>query len=151
MAITYKPKRGQVLICDFQEAKSRRNSQVLQRPGGPESGQKRDLRGFVPPEMIKKRPVVVLANRSKYLCVLVPLSNSEPNPVCRWHHQLPDLKIPGWSETISWAKCDLIYTVCWDRLFPLKLKGTPRNYIQIFLERSDFEAIHKCVLEAIAI
>ena len=148
MAIRYKPRKGQVLICDFQEAKSRRNSQATQRPGGSTTGQKKDLRGFVPPEMVKRRPVVVLSNKSSRLCTVVPFSTSAPDPVLTWHHSISGLDLPdSYDEDTVWAKCDLIYTVCFDRLFGLKFKN--REYRNVYLEESDFKAVYKCVLEAI--
>ena len=148
MAIRYKPKKGQILICDFQEAKSKRNSQATQRPGGSTTGQKRDLRGFVPPEMVKPRPLVVLSNKSRNLCTVVPLSTTDPVPVRTWHHSISGLDLPdSFNEDTVWAKCDLIYTVCYERLFRLKFKK--REYRKVYLEESDFKAIYKCVLEAI--
>jgi uncharacterized protein YifN (PemK superfamily) len=148
VAIKYKPKKGQVLICNFQEAKSKRNSQAIQRPGGRVGGQKQDLRGFVPPEMIKRRPVIVLSNRSNDLCVVVPLSTTKPYKILTWHHRVSGLNLPHpYDDDVSWAKCDHIHTVCYERLSGLNYGN--RQYKNIFLDDTDFHAVYKCVLEVI--
>lgn len=64
MALTFHPKPGMALMCDFNT-------------------------GFVAPEMIKKRPVVVVSprpRRSNQLCTIVPLSTTRPDPVEPYHH-----------------------------------------------------------------
>ncbi len=91
----FHPKTGHVLICDF-------------------------TRGFIPPEMIKRRPVVVIsrtATHSSRLCTIVPLSTTAPQPIETWH--VPLLINPLKSthtEPKVWAKCDMLYTVSFDRL-----------------------------------
>lgn len=99
--------------------------------------------------MVKKRPVVVLSNKSRNLCTVVPLSTTDPVPVLTWHHSISGLVLPNPYDEYDtvWAKCDLIYTVCFERLFGLKFEK--REYKNVYLEESDFEAVYECVLEAI--
>jgi uncharacterized protein YifN (PemK superfamily) len=93
----YYPKAGQVLTCDF-------------------------CTGFMEPEMIKERPVIVVSPTSTHgrrLCTVVPLSTTAPNPVKAWHLELPQLKIPNWPTEdgeSNWAKCDMLMTVGFARL-----------------------------------
>jgi mRNA interferase MazF len=92
MAISFIPKAGMVLICDF--------------------------RSNVPPEIMKVRPVVVISPMRIYragLCTVVPLSAKRPCPICHYHHLLPSNPIPGPPREI-WAKCDLVTSVSLTRL-----------------------------------
>ena len=72
--LTFHPKPGTLLICDFD-------------------------RGFKAPEMVKKRPVVVISPRRRkstpQLCTVVPLSSSAPNPVEHGTAQSPQLLQAG--------------------------------------------------------
>ncbi|MCB2262482.1 MAG: type II toxin-antitoxin system PemK/MazF family toxin, partial [Candidatus Thiosymbion ectosymbiont of Robbea hypermnestra] len=73
MALTFHPRPGMVLICDFNT-------------------------GFKAPEMIKRRPVVVISprpRRSNQLCTIVPLSTTVPNPVEPFHHRMDPRSLPG--------------------------------------------------------
>ena len=70
MALKYPPKVGTLWICDFNT-------------------------GFKPPEMIKRRPVVVISpRRSTELCTIVPLSTTVPDPLVALAHRG---KYPGCS------------------------------------------------------
>ena len=101
MSIQYPPKPGEILICTFQSA------------------DKGALNGFVVPEMIKKRPVVVLSSKSYKLCLVVALSTTPPRPVRDWHYEInweAPLPQPFDSEISCWAKGDHIYAVSYERL-----------------------------------
>jgi uncharacterized protein YifN (PemK superfamily) len=77
--------------------------------------------GFRPPEMCKRRPAVVLSppipGRS-FMCSIVPLSTTAPNPVLPHHLVLefdPVLPDP-YSEPRMWLKGDIVLTVAFHRL-----------------------------------
>jgi len=91
MALKFQPQKGDVVICDFS--------------------------GFVAPEMIKIRPVVVVAKHrhNKKLVTVVPLSTTEPYPLQHYHYAMPINPLPDTTSS-CWAKCDMIYTVSIDRL-----------------------------------
>lgn len=95
MAIQFHPDPGTVLICDFA--------------------------GFRQPEMIKRRPVVVISPRFRQrdgLCTVVPLSTTKPRKVCEYHCQLdfdPVMPAP-YNEPQMWVKADMICAVSFDRL-----------------------------------
>gem|GEM_PF-2554664 len=65
-------------------------------------------------------PVVVIsrtATHSSRLCTIVPLSTTAPQPIETWH--VPLLINPlknTHTEPKVWAKCDMLYTVSFDRL-----------------------------------
>lgn len=95
MSLPFYPAQGAILICDF--------------------------RGFVDPEMVKRRPVVVVSPKRKNgprLCTVLPLSTTPPRPVENFHFKIqldPPLPEP-YEEEECWVKCDMIYQVSFDRL-----------------------------------
>ncbi|MBP6530821.1 MAG: type II toxin-antitoxin system PemK/MazF family toxin [Burkholderiales bacterium] len=97
MPITFFPKAGMVLSCDFE--------------------------GYKHPEIVKKRPVVVISPNSltrPSLVTVIPLSTTPPNPVWPYHYLLPANPFPK-STIDSWAKCDMIATVNVARLDRIQL------------------------------
>jgi len=96
MTLKFHPEPGTVLICDYGTAAK-------------------------PPEMVKRRPVVVVSPKFKHrtgLCTVVPLSTREPVPVEKYHTVVrldPPLPAPFESPT-AWAKCDMISAVSFERL-----------------------------------
>lgn len=95
MALNFHPNPGTLLVCDFH--------------------------GLSAPEMVKTRPVIVISprlRRSTGLCTLVPLSTTPPKPVLPWHCklQLEEPLSPNWNASDIWAKCDMLYTMRFERL-----------------------------------
>lgn len=128
---TYYPKLGQILVCDY-------------------------ATGFVPPEMVKTRPVIVISPSERHgrrLCTVVPISTTEPQPVEPWHVPLPDLKIPGWkTKELQWAKCDMLATVAFDRLDkPHARTPDGRVYHEIHFAEHDLAAVMKAVRSYLAV
>jgi uncharacterized protein YifN (PemK superfamily) len=76
MALLYQPRPGEVVMCDFH--------------------------GYVVPEMVKRRPVVVLARnrQNRQLVTVVPLSTTRPDPLGAQHHQLAQSPLPNATETV---------------------------------------------------
>lgn len=92
MTITFHPSAGTVLVCDF--------------------------RGFIAPEMIKLRPVIVISPhhiKRHGLYTVVPLSQTEPDPHHPFHVHFPHTPVPG-GHGPCWAKCDMVVSVSVDRL-----------------------------------
>lgn len=116
MALKFQPKPGMVLICDF--------------------------RGFEPPEIVKRRPVVVVAaNRDNaHLVTVVPLSRTRPWRTQVWHYQLAGALHPLDSGTVVWAKCDLLCTVSTARLDFIRIERG--RYGPLRMTARDFAAIH---------
>jgi len=93
---------GEVLICNFDT-------------------------GFKVPEMVKQRPVVVVSKTSTHwrgLCTVVPFSTTVPKPKYPWHVQIIKNPLyghlppnhPFGQDVESWAKCDMLCTVAFERL-----------------------------------
>ena len=122
MALSFQPKVGGVLLCDFE--------------------------GFVTPEMVKKRPVVVIArNRAnKQLVTVVPLSTTEPEVMETHHYQLPKNPVPAYRTKKCWAKCDMVATVSIARMDRLK-DGWNRVVPEV--SAVDLNAIRTCVVNAL--
>ena len=127
MALSYQPEPGTLWMCDFDT-------------------------GFKAPEMVKKRPVVVIApqpQRQVGLCTIVPLSSTPPIRVEPFHHQMDPRSLPGkFQGKQTWAKCDMLYTVSLDRLS----RATKRPNAATFrVINEDLEAIRGCVMVALGL
>ena len=91
--LKFQPKPGSVIYCDYA--------------------------GFVAPEMVKKRPVIVVSKHkhNSKLLGIVPISTTEPKPVLEYHIEMENifcsLHLGG---KRSWVKCDRINVVSLDRL-----------------------------------
>jgi mRNA interferase MazF len=126
MPLPYLPNRGEILICDFDT-------------------------GFREPEMVKKRPAIVVSSKASHgrrLCTVVPLSTTAPVPPKPWHHPLPHVTVPGWiAAATMWAKCDMLATVSFDRLNKpyIKTQQSGRKYVGVFLCDEDMTAINECL------
>ena len=136
MAITYHPKVGQILYCDFSQ-------------------------GFQAPEMVKsKRPVIVvspsIAGRAS-LTTVVALSTVTPDPVQLYHCRLPRASLPMLGQfqgRDTWVKGDMIYAVGFHRLDLIKLgQRNPatgkRIYFTQRLGRERMGEIYGCILHAL--
>lgn len=123
MAMLYQPRPGNVVMCDY--------------------------RGFLVPEMVKVRPVVVIARnrRNRRLVTVVPLSTTEPDSLEDHHHALANNPLPGREAIRCWAKCDMVTTVSLGRLDRYKVgRG---QYAVPMLPAEDFEAIRRAVANAL--
>lgn len=125
MALTFQPKPGTVVMCDFT--------------------------GYVVPEMVKVRPVVVIARNRKNskLVTVVPLSTTAPSTLEAYHHQLSANPLPGNAAAACWAKCDMIATVSLARLDRVKI--AKRQFAAPVLPAADYAAIQAAVVIALGL
>jgi mRNA interferase MazF len=107
--------------------------------------------GFRPPEMVKRRPCVILSPPlpgRQQLCSIVPLSTTEPNRIERYHTVLefdPPLPAPYESPRM-WLKGDIVLTVAFHRLRFLFLPGRgQRQYDIRVLDPEAFVRVQQCV------
>ena len=132
MALLFVPSPGTLLMCDFDT-------------------------GFQPPEMTKRRPVVVVSPRRRRamtkLCTVVPLSTAVPNQVEPFHHRMNPRSVPvelGTQE--SWAKCDMLYTVSVKRLDRVSVnRGGRRLFVAPRVLDEDLAAIRQGVMNALGL
>lgn len=120
MPLQFHPATGTIVICDFGT-------------------------GFVAPEMIKVRPVVIVSPRFRNrpgLCTVVPLSSTEPSPLELYHHPLSAGAYPP-ARGPMWAKCDMLSTVSLVRLDRIKVRGIggKREYVTFQMPLNDMAAI----------
>jgi uncharacterized protein YifN (PemK superfamily) len=131
MAIPYQPRPRQIVMCDF--------------------------RGFEAPEMVKRRPVVVLAahKSNPRLVTVVPLSTTPPTQVHDFHYRLLQNPMPGAGSVSVWAKCDMIAVVSTARLELVRTQRQRarkhRRYLTIRIDLSEFNAIRVAVLSALSL
>lgn len=115
MPITFHPRPGTILVCDF--------------------------RGFIAPEMIKLRPIVIISPhhiQRPGLYTVVPLSQTPPNPHEPYHVHFPHTPVPG-EHGPCWAKCDMVVSVSVDRLDRKKVgRG---DYRVVNIKQSELDAI----------
>ena len=106
--------------------------------------------GFQPPEMVKRRHVVVVSPRYRRhsgLCLVVPFSTVAPWEAELHHFQIPPGSYDFFDATKpTWAKGDMLTCVCFGRLDRLLLNG---RYTAPMLKNSDFLEIQKCVAHAL--
>jgi mRNA interferase MazF len=106
--------------------------------------------GFRPPEMVKRRHVVVVSPRYRRhtgLCLVVPFSTVAPHEIEPHHYEIR----PGTYDFFdaaktTWAKCDMLTCVCFERLDRLLLYG---RYQAPRLRLNDLQAIQRCVGHAL--
>jgi uncharacterized protein YifN (PemK superfamily) len=132
--ISYHPKPGAVLVCNYQT-------------------------GFQSPEMVKTRLCVVITprlRRREGLCTVVPLSTTAPIEVCDYHHLVefsPELPRP-WEGAAKWAKCDMLATVGHHRLSPIGVgrhADGRRRYIYPHLSDENLREIRRGALCALTL
>lgn len=122
MAIYFVPTPGTVLLCDY---------------------------GFsgVPPEMTKRRPVVVLSprrRRTNGTYLVVPLSRSVPRPMEPVHCRIAAGTYAFLDSRIdSWAKCDMVAAVSGERLDRLRFA---QRYVAPQISLLDLDRLYAGVL-----
>jgi len=116
-----------------------------------------DFAGYIEPEIVKRRPVVVLAvhKRNSRLVAVVPLSTTKPDPIEAHHYRLLQNPLPGQQSTEVWAKCDMVAVVSIERLDLIRtgqrLPDGRREYWSGKLGAEQFEAIRKGVLHGLGL
>jgi len=133
MPLQMHPEQGTIVICDF--------------------------KGFVAPEMVKRRPALIISprlRRRQRLCTVIPLSTTAPNPVEAYHHKLhvdPVLPRP-YNAPFHWVKADMVYTVSFERLFlPFEKKdGNGKRIYDIrIIDKADLLKIQQCMLHGLGL
>jgi uncharacterized protein YifN (PemK superfamily) len=134
MAIEEHPVPGTILFCDFGSS-------------------------FKPPEMVKRRCVVVISPKIRArpkLCTVVCLSTTPPNPIMDYHCQI-DIRprLPGNLESDAvWVKGDMIYSVGFYRLDLIRLGKNAdgkRVYRYDVLADQQMRQIKSCVISALGL
>jgi len=128
MPLKFHPEPGTLLICDFD--------------------------GFRVPEMVKRRPIVVISPRLKRrdgLLTVAPLSTTPPDPIMDYHCEieLAEALPAPFDSPRMWVKADMIYNVSFDRLELVRTARDhtgKRRYLTKRLPAADLIKIHRCVL-----
>ena len=99
MPISFYPRAGQILVCDFS--------------------------GFKEPEMIKKRPVIIVSPKLPYrseIVTVVPISTTAPIHDHDFVVRLSKNYHPNENDDLPcWAKCDMIMNIARWRLDGFKI------------------------------
>ena len=111
--------------------------------------------GFNEPEMVKTRPVVILAKHkhNSRLVTVVPLSTTAPDKVEGHHHLLSSNPKPGESKDKQvWAKCDMVSTLSTERLELFSIRTRQgRTTVNAHVSDADFQAIKRAVCVALSL
>ncbi len=103
--------------------------------------------GTVPPEMNKKRPVIIVSRyqiNKHGLCTIVPMSTVPPRRIEYHHYQLDPAKYLFLHPSKeSWVKCDMVRRVSFERLDRIRIRG---RYGVPSLNETDVNEIVKRVL-----
>lgn len=134
MGIELHPGQGVVVICDYST-------------------------GFIVPEMVKRRPAVIICKPMKgrpWLCTVVPLSTTPPAPIMDYHAEIKlpfSLPQPFDAET-QWVKGDMVNAVSFDRLDLVRLdkdRSGKRRYLLEPIGDELFEIVQRCVAKGISL
>lgn len=121
------PRAGQIYVCDFT--------------------------GFQEPEMVKKRPVIVISPRLPYrsgIVAVVPISLTEPKHTLPFCYRLSKNYHPEESDDLPcWAKADMVMNVGLYRLSPFKIGR--RKYAYPTLTPEDLAAVRHAVLSGLGL
>ncbi len=135
MALKFAPRVGAVLLCDY------------------------SLGGFRPPEMVKRRPVVVLSPRLRHrdgLVSVVPLSTTPPSRVVAYVVPLtlrPSPPAP-FDAPGCWAKCDMVSCVGFGRLDFFRTRrgyARRREYLKLELTADQLNQVRGGVKRALGL
>ena len=133
MAIREHPSIGSILLCDFD--------------------------GYRQPEMVKRRPVVVISPKIAArpgLCTVVALSTTAPEPAAQYHCQI-DIRprLPDWMQSDGvWVKGDMIAVVALNRLDFIQVGKNSvgkRQYYYSTVGIGNLKDIRRCVLSGMGL
>ncbi|MEN0039693.1 MAG: type II toxin-antitoxin system PemK/MazF family toxin [Pseudomonadota bacterium] len=134
MPIRFHPKYGTLVLVDFNT-------------------------GFIPPEMGKRRPAIVISRPMKGrpgLCTIVPLSTQAPAPQMNFH--MPLVLPEEWPSDLlrydSWVKADMITAVSFGRIDLLRAGRSAdgrRIYFDKPLPQQTMRDVTKCVLHGLSL
>ncbi len=134
MPIQFPVARGTILLCDYST-------------------------GFRPPEMVKRRPAVVISHRLPHrdgLATVVPLSTTPPQRPVPYVCEIvvsPPLPAP-YNALVMWAKADMLATVGFDRLDLFRTGRDPggrRRHLQPRLPPDDIARIEAAICHALGL
>lgn len=114
--------------------------------------------GFRPPEMVKRRPVIVVSPRLRHrtgLLTVVPLSTTAPERPAEYHCRISlPCPLPGFHATECWVKADMLATVSFERLDMFRTNRDHqgrRKYLTPKVSEADFAAVCACLRAALGL
>lgn len=113
--------------------------------------EKLNFDGHIPPEMVKRRMVVVLNGKLNGLTLVVPISSTKNIESIRLGHHIEITselikQTSFYDQRTRWAKADLIQAVSRERLFFIYEKG---KIVKQNLPREIVEKIQRAVIKLI--
>ncbi|WP_417486828.1 type II toxin-antitoxin system PemK/MazF family toxin [Maricaulis sp.] len=135
MALLYPPALGTILLCDY------------------------SIGGAGPPEMVKRRPAVVVSPRLRHrggLCSLVPLSTTAPRTAVDYVVPLTLEVAPPtpFDARNVWAKCDMLSCASFARLDLFRCARSSsgkRRYLKLRVDEQQMSNIRIGILAGLGI
>ena len=135
MAIQYALPVGTIVLCDY------------------------SMGGFRAPEMVKRRPAIILSPRLPHrdgLCTVVPVSGSAETRELPYIVRLDfDHELPSpFPFKVFWAKCDMLATVAFGRLDMFRTDRDQtgrRKYLRPMLMPPQIDSVKQGVLFALGL
>lgn len=125
MPLSFFPHPGHILVCDFS--------------------------GFIAPEIVKKRPVIVVSSRLPHrlgLATVVPISLTAPRFEVDYVVRLSKNYHPSEADDLPcWAKCDLLANVSLERLDRFKIDR--RKFFAPKATETDLAAVRAGVIASL--
>lgn len=122
MSLLFFPRAGQVFMCNF--------------------------KGFIEPEMVKPRPVIVVSPKLPYrseIVAVVPISLTAPRHELPFCYRLSKNYHPAEADDLPcWAKADMLLNIGTYRLSAFKTGR--RQYVYPTLTTEDLAAVRRAVL-----
>jgi len=123
--LTIIPDPGTVLICDYDT-------------------------GFIPPEMVKKRRIIVVSPKSmnnRGLCMVVPVSTTPPDNALPVHVRFEPGQYRFFARDVPcWAKCNMLAAVAYRRLDRIRIEN---QFIAPRIDKNDFDRIREALSHVI--
>jgi uncharacterized protein YifN (PemK superfamily) len=133
MALKFPVHQGTILLCDYNT-------------------------GFQPPEMVKRRPAIVVSPRLHArpgLATIVPLSTTAPNPAQPWHCEIVlQAALPGkFTATRMWAKADMVATLGLGRLDLFQVRNAAGARVPLYprISATELKAVQTAMLHALGL
>ncbi len=119
-----------------------------------------DFHGFIVPEMVKHRPVIIIKSwgiGEHGLATVVPLSSTKPKYLKPFHYRLPKNLLPNdrfFQSKETWLKGDMVNTVSHKRLSFIRVgkhSDGRRKYFHQRLNSDQREVIQQCLISGLGL
>lgn len=151
MPLGYKPKVGEIVHCEFGRFFDTDGDRI--EDNDLSAVDYRNFDGRIPPEIIKRRLVLILNPKLSGGALIVPISASEDSDSYtkeKYHVSFPyePLRFTTYEDKPRWAKANLVQMVSNQRLARL-VRASNKTHIQTVAKPELVESVQRAVIDAI--